>query len=112
MPIIKSTDIPVNPDFSFIQGRGSAILESAYKIMCENPIYWDIIFNFKEYSYLYSTDENINILMKLINNRCPDQIDKSGNKLSWIMLQLEIIINKGFTKYKDYYTRKIIFELK
>jgi len=48
MPIIKSTDLPENPDFSFIQGRGSIILESAYKFICQNPSYWDIIFNFTE----------------------------------------------------------------
>jgi hypothetical protein len=109
MSRVKSTDLPNNPDFSFIQGRVTPILESAYNVMCENPIYWDILFNYTEYSYIFTNNQDIINLMNLIFENSPD---KSGETKSWIMLQLELIILKGFTIYKDYYTRGIIISLK
>jgi hypothetical protein len=111
MPIIKSTDLPENPDFSFIQGRGSIILESAYRFISQNPSYWDIIFNHKEYTFIYSTDKNITDLMFLINDNCPYKTDQTGSKISWIMRQLEFILINGFTKYKEFVIKGLLMSL-
>jgi hypothetical protein len=111
MPINKSIDLPTNPDFSFIQGRVSAILESAYEFMCQNPSYWDIIFNHKCSTFIYSTDENMITLIYLINENCPYKIDQSGIKKSWIMRQLDFIIINGFTKYKEFVIKGVLLTL-
>jgi hypothetical protein len=97
----KSTDLPNNPDFSFIQGRGASILSAAYNFMCQNPSYWDIIFNYEETYYVYSTNKNMVELMRLINDCCPYKSDETGIKKNWVMRQLAFIILNGFTKYKE-----------
>ena len=111
MPKVKSADLPTNPDFSFIEGRGSSIISAAYEFMCKNPDYWDIIFKYQEISYVFTHNQNMVNLMNLINESCPYKTDRSGIKMSWIMRNLEFIIFNGFTKYKDFSIRGILSTL-
>jgi hypothetical protein len=107
----KSTDLPTTPDFSFIQGRGASIMKSVYNLMCQNPNYWDIIFNNGENFSIYSTNKNMIELMRLINDNCPYKTDESGIKKTWVMRQLTLIIFNGFAKYKQYVIKGILCPL-
>lgn len=108
MSKIKSTDLPTNPDFSFIQGRGASIMKSAYNFMCQNPSYWNIIFENDEYFLIASANKNMLELMCLINDYCPYKTDETSIKKIWIMRQLTLIIFNGFTKYKEYVIKGLI----
>jgi hypothetical protein len=98
-----NTDLPENPDFSFIQKDFESILSKAYKFVSEEEG-WKDMANYKEYSYIFINEKNKNIIIKKCNI--------SLVVCSKIMLQLEHLSNFGYTKYKDYYTREVIFNLR
>jgi hypothetical protein len=104
-----NTDLPENPDFSFIQKDFESILSKAYKFVSEEEG-WKDMANYKEYSYIFINEKNKNIinLRNIIIKKC----NISLVVCSKIMLQLEHLSNFGYTKYKDYYTREVIFNLR
>jgi hypothetical protein len=104
-----NTDLPANPDFSFIQKDFESILSKAYKFVCEKNK-WQVIVNYKGYSYIFINEKNIDIinLMNIIREECGISLVVCSK----IMLQLEHLSNFGYTKYKDYYTREVILNLR
>jgi len=97
------TDIPLNPDFSFIKKDFDTVLTKAYKIVSkENE--WNTILNYNDLTYISFENKDIVRLIDIIRQEC----NISLVDCSWVMLQLEHISKFGYTVYKDYYVRKII----
>jgi len=97
------TDIPLNPDFSFIKKNFDTVLTKAYKIVSEENE-WNAILNYNDLTYISFENKDIVRLMDIIKQECNIYMVDCA----WVMLQLEHIAKFGYTVYKDYYIRKVI----
>lgn len=95
---------PIKPDFSFMTHKEASILSKAYTIM--TPTTWALLQKYNEYSYIYTTNEQIRKIMRSI-----EQIIQEPKQqiVIWVIRKLEIISNYGFEKFKRFYLRGVLF---
>jgi hypothetical protein len=117
MPI--STDIPTQPDFSFIENEWGQrdILYKSYDIIYTNN-WFDHVYNYYDnvgYTTYVSNplydnqldEEVLNIIYQI------RKINTNGNGIIdiWITRQIEHIVVHGYTKYKEMYMKGIFGKL-
>ena len=100
------TDIPLNPDFSFIKKDFDIVLTKVYKFVSEKNE-WNTIINYNGISFVTSYtnyEKDIVTLMDIIRK----EYNISLRDCAFFMHQLKYISQFGHTCYKDYYIKKLI----
>ena len=92
------TDLPSNPDFSFILSQHSRdMIESGYRatVLCEG---WNILRDFSGESFMFSRDPQVCKLMKKVSEGYGG--NHSGTSMGYTMRQLEYIAKNGFARFE------------
>lgn len=97
MPL--STDLPNNPDFTFISCSSTRnMINSGYHAImrCEG---WNILYDFSGESFMFSSDPQVCRLMSTVSKYYEG--GHSGASMGYTMRQLEFIAKHGFASFKE-----------
>ena len=100
VPKVAHSDLPSNPDFSFMDQHSCQMVTSAYRVIRQLEG-WHILANFTEESFMFAQNPNVCRLMDAVAAAYSG--GHSGSSMGFTMRQLEYISNNGFSNYKNAY---------
>ena len=99
---LEPVDIPVNPDFSFLDSNEKNMIQSAYKTL-NRLNKWDYMRRYNpsnQLGYMFDKDETIDEITNAIDNDY--QMGHSGFSMAFTMRNIQYIAKNGFEKYKEH----------